>query len=55
MRGRISVRWCSAESRVEHNESLSPGQQICEILRMSKYLRNPRTGEIKGYGKKLLP
>lgn len=31
------------------------GKQICEILRMSKYLRNPRTGEIKGYGKKLLP
>jgi hypothetical protein len=31
------------------------GDQICEILRTSKYLRNWRTGQIGGYGKKLLP
>ncbi len=31
------------------------GDQICEILRARKYLRNQRTGQIWGYGKKLLP
>ncbi len=31
------------------------GDQICEILQRSKYLRNQRTGKIEGYGKKLLP
>jgi len=30
------------------------GEKICEILRISKYLRS-RTGQIEGYGKKLLP
>jgi hypothetical protein len=30
------------------------GDKICEILRESKYLRS-RTGQIEGYGKKLLP
>ncbi len=31
------------------------GDKICAILRQSKYLRNNRTGQIEGYGKKLLP
>jgi len=31
------------------------GDQICRILRRDKYLRNQRTGQIWGYGKKLLP
>jgi len=31
------------------------GDQINAILRQSKYLRNRQTGEIRGYGKKLLP
>jgi len=31
------------------------GDQICAILRQSKYYRNRRTGQIEGYGKKLLP
>lgn len=31
------------------------GRKISEILRAQKYLRNPRTGEVKGYGKKMLP
>lgn len=31
------------------------GDQICAILRQSKYHRNLRTGQIEGYGKKLLP
>ncbi len=31
------------------------GDQICAILRQSKYHRNARTGQIEGYGKKLLP
>jgi len=31
------------------------GDQICTILRQSKYQRNWRTGQIEGYGKKLLP
>jgi hypothetical protein len=31
------------------------GDQICAILRQSKYYRNQRTGEIAGYGKKLMP
>jgi len=31
------------------------GDQICAILRQSKYHRNWRTGQIAGYGKKLLP
>lgn len=31
------------------------GDQICAILRQSKYLRDRRTGRIEGYGKKLLP
>jgi len=31
------------------------GDRICAILRRSKYHRNWRTGEIEGYGKKLLP
>lgn len=31
------------------------GEQVCAILRQSKYLRDARTGQIKGYGKKLLP
>lgn len=31
------------------------GDQICAILRQSKYHRNGRTGQIEGYGKKLLP
>ena len=31
------------------------GDQICAILGQSRYLRNERTGQIVGYGKKLLP
>lgn len=31
------------------------GDRICKILRRYKYLRNQRTGQIEGYGKKLLP
>ena len=31
------------------------GDQICAILRQSKYLRDRRTGRIDGFGKKLLP
>lgn len=31
------------------------GDHICDILRQTKYLRNRRTGQIMGYGKKLLP
>lgn len=31
------------------------GDQICAILRQSKYYRHWRTGQITGYGKKLLP
>jgi Protein of unknown function (DUF3800) len=31
------------------------GDQICAILRQSKYHRQFRTGQIEGYGKKLLP
>jgi hypothetical protein len=31
------------------------GDQICAILRQSKYNRDRRTGRIEGYGKKLLP
>jgi len=31
------------------------GDQICAILRQSKYQRDGRTGQIEGYGKKLLP
>jgi len=31
------------------------GDQICAILRQSKYHRHWRTGQIVGYGKKLLP
>jgi len=31
------------------------GDQICAILRQSKYYRNRKTGQIEGYGKKLLP
>ncbi|MEL7604387.1 MAG: DUF3800 domain-containing protein, partial [Bacillota bacterium] len=29
--------------------------QICAILRKNKYRRNPYTGQISGYGTKLLP
>lgn len=31
------------------------GDKITEILRKSKYHRNTKTGEVEGYGKKLLP
>jgi len=31
------------------------GDKITEILRVSKYLRSYKTGELDGYGKKLLP
>jgi hypothetical protein len=37
----------------EEKETFS--DKICEILNESKYLRNYSTGEIWGYGKKLLP
>ncbi len=31
------------------------GKQVCAILNQSKYYRNIQTGQIEGYGKKLLP
>ena len=31
------------------------GDEICNILRKSKYYRNEKSGEIDGYGKKFLP
>jgi hypothetical protein len=31
------------------------GDEICKILRRDKYYRNLRTGNINGYGKKVLP
>jgi hypothetical protein len=31
------------------------GDQMCAILRQSKYYCQFRTGQIEGYGKKLLP
>lgn len=31
------------------------GDQICAILRQSKYLRDRRTGRTEGFGKELLP
>lgn len=31
------------------------GDQICDILRQAKYLRDSHSGQIGGYGKKLLP
>ena len=31
------------------------GDEICEILRRSKYYRDRRTGNINGVGKKVLP
>lgn len=47
------------EVLLEHQLIADPrtifGDQICEILRQSKYLRDRRTGRIEGYGKKLLP
>jgi len=46
-----------------HEKELLPAEgegktfsdEICKILNKSKYLRNPPTGDIWGYGKKLLP
>ena len=47
------------EVLIEHGLSSDPrdifGDQISAILQQSKYHRNPRTGRIEGYGKKLLP
>ncbi len=31
------------------------GDKICNILRQSKYYRSKKTGQIEGYGKKMLP
>ena len=42
------------EHRLITNERDIFGKKICEILRGSKYLRS-HTGQIEGYGKKLLP
>jgi len=44
-----------------HEKGLLPAEgktfsdEICNILNKNKYLRNPHSGEIWGYGKKLLP
>ena len=43
------------ESRLLVDDRDIFGDQICAILRQSKYYRNLRTGQIEGYGKKLLP
>ncbi len=47
------------ETLIEHGLMIDSrdvfGDQIAAILRQSKYLRNARTGQIDGYGKKLLP
>lgn len=40
--------------RVDMHES-EYGIEVAKILNRSKYYRNPKTGEIRGYGKKLLP
>jgi hypothetical protein len=42
------------ENRLITDERDIFGKRICDILRRSKYLRS-RTGQIEGYGKKLLP
>lgn len=44
-----------AEAGLLQDDRQTFGKQICEVLRTGKYLRHPRTGEIRGYGKKLLP
>lgn len=44
-----------AEAGLLEDDRQTFGKQICGILRTSKYLRHPRSGEIKGYGRKLLP
>jgi hypothetical protein len=43
------------ENGLIDDDRLTFGDQICEILRRSKYLRHKKTGLQKGYGKKLLP
>ncbi len=43
------------ENRLLVDDRDTFGDQICAILRQSKYHRNSRTGQIEGYGKKLLP
>jgi len=43
------------EKHLLNDERMVFGDQICQILRRDKYLRNQRTGQIWGYGKKLLP
>jgi hypothetical protein len=43
------------ESRLLVDDRDVFGDQICAILRQSKYYRNLRTGQIEGYGQKLLP
>ena len=43
------------ENRLLVDDRDTFGDQICAILRQSKYHRNSRTGQIEGSGKKLLP
>jgi hypothetical protein len=43
------------DNKLLHDDRFTFGKRICEILRRDKYLRDPRTGDISGYGKKLLP
>jgi len=43
------------ENQLVVNNRNTFGDQICAILRQSKYLRDRRTGRIEGFGKKLLP
>lgn len=43
------------DNKLLQDDRFTFGKQICEILRRDKYLRDTQTGEINGYGKKLLP
>lgn len=50
-----SRREVLVEHRLIIDDRNTFGDQICAILRQSKYLRDRRTGRIEGYGQKLLP
>jgi len=43
------------ENRLISEKRATFGGKICDILQKEKYLRNEATGQINGYGKKLLP
>jgi hypothetical protein len=50
-----SQREVLLDHRLIDDARMTFGTQICKIMRKNKYQRNPRTGQIEGYGKKLLP